>query len=469
MPVNPPDPTAFPVIKINSSTGSDTTASGAGPSTLITGVLAATHTNTTVNITDAVALGGVALDGTAALWVSSSSGRRWSKITNITGTSGNWVVTVGAAYGNTESGRTWGIGGKRATAAGSAQLFAGDWGVGWWVDQQTSETISSTITMTAPAADGTNPPPLYTSTTTTTTWGSQPVIDSTTNSLAIFKAATVGIAVANLAFKQTSGTPGYAFQAAPGSGGDISWTGCIFDGFNMALDGSAGIGGFFTKAIIQGCEVKNCTGTSAISFNNAGTGDEGQVIDCYCHNNVGVYFGGSSSAAGAMIVGNVFANNTGAPTVQIGTGNTLIKNNTFYNCGSGTTSGAIATSVTTPGSLTHENNIYYGNPGYGLVVSASTLPPTFVNRNNAYGGNNGGGTGLDVKLISYGPGDVTGISNPFVSSSDFGLNNTAGAGALCRGAATGVPNASANTAGDLGAIPSGGGGSGTTGATAFAF
>src|SRR6478752_5150421 len=123
---------ALPTVVINSA-GSDSAASGAGPSTALTGSLAATAASTTVNITDVVNLSGVAVDGSAALWVSSSSGRQWSKITAISGSSGAWVVTVANAYANTESGRTWGIGGKRATCAGSPQLFV-DWGLGWIID-----------------------------------------------------------------------------------------------------------------------------------------------------------------------------------------------------------------------------------------------------------------------------------------------------------------------------------------------
>src|SRR5262245_57151438 len=71
---------SLPIIQINNSTGSDTAASGAGPATALTGTLAATHANTTANITDAVDLSGVATDGSAALWVLSSSGRQFSKI-----------------------------------------------------------------------------------------------------------------------------------------------------------------------------------------------------------------------------------------------------------------------------------------------------------------------------------------------------------------------------------------------------
>ncbi len=149
----------------------------------------------------------------------------------------------------------------------------------------------------------------------------------------------------------------------------------------------------------------------------------------------------------------------------------VFKNNSVFNCGTGTTRAALETSTTTsPGVFTFENNIFYGNAGFAFKATAAGAPTTYINRNNAYGSNAGtGASNADLNNFPYGAGDVTAIGNPFVSSTDFGLNATAGAGALCRGVAAGAPNASANTAGDLGAIPSGGGGSGTSGATAFAF
>ncbi len=473
MPVPPPAPTTFPVIKINSSTGSNTAASGAGPSTALSGTAAATASSTTVTLlVDNPNLSGVATDGTACLWVGSSSGRKFSKITGVNNTVGVKTVTVAVAYANTESGKNWGIGGKRLSAAGSTEVFV-DWGLGWQVDQQTSETISASITLTGPTPDNTNPPPLYTST-VATTWGTQPVIDTTTASLIMFKVGTTGVSISNLAFKQTSGTPGKAFNAQPGNGVDITWSACIFDGFSQALDGSNNVPNLFNACILEGSEVKNCTGLpgsgAAISFNQTGGGTQGHVHNCFIHDNAGAVYGGESGVAGLHITGTVFANNNTSgsanPIIMMDMGNVTFKNNTVYNCGSSsTTAGALSTGSGTIGIATIENNIFYGCSGFAIKMG-SQGPSGFVNRNNAYGGNGGtGGANADLNGFLYGPGDVIGISNPFVSGSDFGLNATVGAGALCKAVASVAPNASANTPGDLGAIPSGGGSSSTGGAT----
>jgi len=455
---------ALPTIVINSGTGSDSAASGAGPSTAITGVLAATHTNTTVNITDAVALGSVLTNGSAALWINTGSGRQWSGITAISGSSGAWVVTVANAYTATTSGQTWGIGGQRASMAGSAQLFV-DWQLGWIVDVQTGETISATITMTGPTVANTALSPIITST-TFTTWGTQPLIQTATNSTVMFKVGTTGLTIRNLSFKNTATTRSDCFQALSASGVNITWSSCIFDGFVQAINGSNNVPNQFSQCILESSEVKNCTGTSgspsAVSFNEA-TGGACQVINCYIHSNVSaLYMSGSTAGSGGNVYGNVFANNSAGTPVTLSPANVSFINNTVYNCGAGTTLGAITFTGTPIGVASIENNIFASNAGYAIAIASSGIPTALLIRNNAYYSNNGNGTGLDLLTISKGLGDITLTASPFVSTStpDFGLNSTAGGGTACKGKAATVPNASANTAGDLGAIPSGGGGSG---------
>lgn len=136
-----------PTVQLNNSTGSDTLASGAGPGTAKTGTAAATHTNTTVNITDAVDLSGVLLDGSAVLCVQSSSGRQFSRIANVSGTSGAWVVTTQDAYANTESGRSWAIGGTLASIGATHALnLWNDARAGWTLTLNADDSIGAAIT-----------------------------------------------------------------------------------------------------------------------------------------------------------------------------------------------------------------------------------------------------------------------------------------------------------------------------------
>jgi hypothetical protein len=448
---------AFPVVQIN-STGSDTAASGAGPGSALTGTLAATHTNSTVNITDAVALGGVATDGSAVLWIATSSGRRWSAITAISGSSGAWVVTVGIAYGTTQSGATWAIGGKRATCASSAQLFK-DGLVGWTIDIQTGETLIAALVVTMQCFPG--PPALITSTS-----GTRPVITTATNSINLIDISSCqNVVFSHLSFSNTAATKGTTTANGRGmtpvsASAQRLWIDdCSFDGFEIAIDVD-NVNYFQCLYVnVTRTEIKNCI------LEGIRTQYQLWVDDCNFHNNgsdaISLVTNGSPGPID--IAHTVFNANTGCGVnwKNTGTGITAILhlvNNTFRSntdCGVKIATASNGGSTGTGSFLTHANNIYYGNTNDGInVVNANVFTPP-INFCNGYGAN-----GTDRVNLPVGSGDVTITASPFNSSTDSGLNSTAGGGAVCIGAAARASGASANTAGDLGAIPSGGGGGG---------
>jgi hypothetical protein len=147
----------FPVILLDNA-GSDTAASGAGPTTAVTGTAAATDgvNGKTVTITDAVDLSGVAVDGSAALYlIDTTAGHRvFDQITAVSGTSGNWTVTVANGFSISLSGKSWATGGKRATLDSnsgnslSLRLWdnnsaAGDAMPGWAAEMQSGYTAST--------------------------------------------------------------------------------------------------------------------------------------------------------------------------------------------------------------------------------------------------------------------------------------------------------------------------------------
>lgn len=150
---------AYPVVVFNSSTGSDTAASGAGPATAVTGTAAA-HTNgsasTTITLTNSPDLSGVATDGSHVLWMDTPSGRQFSKITGVD--NGADTVTVEDSF-NIASGSAvnYAIGGKRATFdnADSRTLFGGTTGIGfkagWTIRTETDQSITSSINITVTA------------------------------------------------------------------------------------------------------------------------------------------------------------------------------------------------------------------------------------------------------------------------------------------------------------------------------
>lgn len=148
-----------PIVLVNSATGSDSDASGAGPATALTGAggLSAVD-GLSVLLDGSPDLSGVLTDGTHVLYFAdATAGNR--NFVKITGTSGSGTalatVSVANALGLALT-KAWAIGGKRATIAGTAsiKLFsnnsaAGDAMPGWIVEMESShaETIAATYTL----------------------------------------------------------------------------------------------------------------------------------------------------------------------------------------------------------------------------------------------------------------------------------------------------------------------------------
>ena len=131
-------------IKFNNSTGSDTQSSGLGPAVAVYGSGAST-TGASAVVT------GISTTGVSAgdlLWVQSSSGRQFSIIATVDSST---QVTCDDVFATTESGRTWAIGGKRATFdnADSRTLFSTPFDNSGLLEikTETSQSLSSTISL----------------------------------------------------------------------------------------------------------------------------------------------------------------------------------------------------------------------------------------------------------------------------------------------------------------------------------
>ena len=139
-------------IYFNNQTGSDTLASGAGPTTAITGTAAA-HTggvaSTTITLTNSPDLTNVLTDGTHAIWLVTASGRQLSFITAKDNTAK--TVTVGDSFTIASgSAVNYAIGGKRRTIMGSTQIFS-DAKTGWTYVLEytgTNYVITADVSMT---------------------------------------------------------------------------------------------------------------------------------------------------------------------------------------------------------------------------------------------------------------------------------------------------------------------------------
>ena len=124
-------------ILFNATTGSDTAASGLGPSVAVIGSSAELDGTSTVDVSfDGVSLSSISSGD--LLYCSTSSGRQFSIIASVDTV--NETITTDDAW-PTESGVSWAVGGKRATFDGSVQIFS-DWYGGWIVETETDQTVA---------------------------------------------------------------------------------------------------------------------------------------------------------------------------------------------------------------------------------------------------------------------------------------------------------------------------------------
>lgn len=142
-------------ILFNNSTGSDTQSSGSSAGANVFGSGASTSSGSAV----VTGIDTTGIQSGDLLWVQSSSGRQFSVIASVdSGTQ----VTCDDTFANTESSRTWAIGGKRATFdnADSRLLFSDDIFTmqGVIIETETDQTISSYLYIKPPAyADSATP------------------------------------------------------------------------------------------------------------------------------------------------------------------------------------------------------------------------------------------------------------------------------------------------------------------------
>ena len=149
---------ALPVILVDSATGSDTQASGAGPATALFGTTDASTDGTglIVTLTAGTDLTNVAVDGSHVIYLADATAgnRNFGKITAKAGSGGATpTVTVSNAFGLSLTTKSWAIGGKRASIGSttSSKLYnnnsaAGDLKPGWIVEFSSGHAEAITAT-----------------------------------------------------------------------------------------------------------------------------------------------------------------------------------------------------------------------------------------------------------------------------------------------------------------------------------
>lgn len=376
---------AFPVILVDSATGSDTQASGAGPAVAIFGTTDASTdgAGTTVTLTAGTDLSGVATDGSHAIFLNDATAgnRNWGKITGTAGSLGATpTVTVSNAFGLSLTTKSWAIGGKRASIGSttSKKLFennsaAGDALPGWIVEPDGathSETISALYACRR-AGDTTSGP-----ITLRGKAGSAHPVITFSNDGAMFVPTASNIRFEHLELRNSNASKtasiGIRFDV-DGVAEDI----IISHASNKPRIGitvSDGVEG----VIIESCTIMN-VGNVGVSWGGVRSCE---LNNCLIKSNASHGFqllAGSQTELANIVKGNVFAANgaDGANSTETSTGTgrfaTRFYDNTFdSNTGDGLEFAAtLANNPHRMGVL--ESNIFSNNGGYGLNFSGASM------------------------------------------------------------------------------------------------
>jgi hypothetical protein len=377
---------ALPVILVDSATGSDSAASGAGPATALTGTAAASDVaGTLITLDGSPDLSGVATDGSAVLWFNDTASGAVT-FTKITATdNGADTVTVTPAVTGSLSGKTWAIGGKRASifSTTSNKLLErtgsniGDLLAGWAIEMASGHTESSGGSQVIRAVG--------------TTAGrieirgvagaaTKPKLTFTNNGAAI-TLRTAYCRFRNFEMVNTNATKtlSKAFVSAAGC------TATVFeelkiadstDNFYRGISMENGQGQSYIRNEIGYCANTGITSIDSSACHVIGnyihdTGSHGLVVT-------------ANSAYHTVVAFNIFDTCTTAG-VSWGAGGgvtrglPLVTNNTFYNTQSG--SGLV---ITTGADETHGltniiNNIFANNSAYGINYSNGAVTEAYAN------------------------------------------------------------------------------------------
>lgn len=408
-------------ILFNNSTGSDTTASGLG---------AANVYGTGASTTGASAVvTGISTTGVSAgdlLWVQSSSGRQFSIIASVDSST---QVTCDDTFANTESGRTWAIGGKRAGGDLSTDpLFL------------TEAPAGATIEIEYTGTDYTNTASFQPNYGTTTapvtikgTGSDKPRICSPAGNIQCVRIRAGAYIIEDLQFigKKTSG------------GAIGVWS---MYGKPVYLIGR--------RLVFKSEQTQN--GSSLVS-DGQNTGTQPQIFeDCLFDGNSGKTAIGYNRTGGAarhspIFVGCTFKDLTNCGIFFGDTRGSFIKNNFFIKCNDG-----IQGQADTYGQNVIEGNIFYDLDGDGIKFQRDDLWGNHIQDNifHTIGGNGISApstydsskmsvmdynafynvTGSNFSNLTSGANNITLTADPFVSAANgnFNLNDFPGGGNLLR-------------------------------------
>jgi len=409
-------------ILFNTDQGSDTQASGLGPPTARYGSGAST-TGSSAVVTGIDTTNVLAGD---LLWVQSSSGRQFSIIATVDSST---QVTCDDTFANTESGRTWAIGGKRAGSDLSSDAIFKEAPDGATIEIEYTGTDYVNSTEISPSFGSTTNPVTIKGT------GSQSprIVSPSASRVHCVRLNAGSYIFENLQFicNYQSGSPLSVFQVyqtsyirfenctfrseqgASGSGlfTDLLnsthigvFNNCLFDGNNLSTSGfirNGGTNAYSAQTLIN-CTFKNINGLAIFLDETRGNTIRNCIIrDCVD----GVDFKPASYSQ-QSISGCVFYNLSGSGIKFNRSDNVLCSNftNNIFHTISGNAFNAVADYSSGQGMSVIENNAFYSI------------------------------TGSNYSNLNAGSNDITLTSDCFVSAStgDFRINADAGGGALLR-------------------------------------
>ncbi len=444
---------AYPTLIYNASSGNDTGASGSNaPATAKTNTTESqtisTAGTTTLTFSGTVDLTGVLDDDSDVIWVNTSSGRKLYRITAFTGgVSTCTALTISTAASTTQSGLSWAIGGKRQTINSDIPY----WSAGW-----TAELEAGTYNTTTPvisSGDTTDGP-----VTLRAASGTSPIVDGTTGTHHPLRLTGGIIKLRGIKFIAAAARNCVDITT---SAVNLAISDCELDyqatgskGIACATDLRADIRRNYFNGGANGVDGFDQTSSRCnlvIADNRFTSGDYGISIS------------GVASYSSVTITGNIFDNQDadGVSIEDVDLYSVVIDGNSFYNPASDGI--AVTPAINSVQSICMHYNIFVSCGNYG-INAPSNADFVMGGDYNAYYSNTAG----DRNNISAGSNDVTLTGDPFTNaaSSDFSLNNTAGAGAACRAVYPGASKDGTNTSyRDLGALQhqDSGGGGGTTG------
>lgn len=262
--------------------------------------------------------------------------------------------------------------------------------------------------------------------------GGKPTITTATNSIALTtisgSASAARYTFRNVILSNTAGTRAAALANGNVLAGFVCFSDCSLTGFSGLISSFNPT----NDVILINTQI---TGFTGIVYSG------GTIIDirnCRIIDNAAAVFSTTAVNAICRVSRSILADNGGSAILMTGSNVRvcLFESTIANNTGDGVN--LSSNTLTSGPTVEMENNIFYGNSGYGARLSSVSVSwSTVLNngsiaRNNAFGGH---GT-ADRQSIAVDAGDVTLTADPFTDSStgDYSLNNTAGGGAACKAA-----------------------------------